>query len=384
MSRSEFSFAGTGFVSRLSARTGLSGQDPARLVRGAILLGFASWLILLLLSLASGHALPDSVARPFLTDLRVDGRLLVAVPLLLIADLIVSRRLAAVIRHFLEAGLLPDASREALEAAVGRLERRRDSSLAEALLLALAFAASVASVVTQAGNAAASWIAVGGTLTPAGWCYGLAALPLFQFLVLRWIWRGAIWAVFLRGVSRLDLELSAAHPDHAGGLGFVGRGQTAFCIVVAALSAVLSCAAGERYLREGASVLQYKSAFGGFIVLCLAAVLAPLLVFGKPLARLKDAALLNYGGLAASHQRAFESKWLAGRPPDGQILGSPDVSSLADLAASYELVLRMRPIPIDVATVVAVLLAAVLPLLPAVATAVPLKDMLGKLLKIVA
>jgi hypothetical protein len=384
MSLPEFSFAGTGFVSRLSAKAGVSGRDPTRVARTSILLGFASWLVLFLLSLASGHALPGGVARPFLTDLRVDGRLLLAVPLLLVADLAVSRRLAAVVRFFLEAGLVREGGQAAFEAAVGHLERRRDSSLAEALLLALAFAASVASVVTQAGSSAASWIAVGGTLTPAGWCYGLALLPLFLFLVLRWIWRGASWAVFLRDVSRLDLELSAAHPDHAGGLGFVGRGQTAFCIVVAALSAVLACAAGERYLREGASVLQYQSAFGGFIVLCLAAVLAPLLVFGKALARLKDTALLRYGALAASHQRAFESKWLAARPPDGQILGSPDVSSLADLAVSYELVLRMKPVPIDVATVAAVLLAAALPLLPAVATAVPLKDILGKLLKIVA
>lgn len=384
MSRSEFSFAGTGFVSRLSARTGLSGQDPARVVRGAILLGFASWLVLLLLSLASGCALPGSVERPFLTDLLVDGRLLLAVPLLVIADLVVSRRLAAVVRQFIEAGLLRDASREAFEAALARLHRRRDSSVAEVLLLAGAVAASVAAVVTQAGDAATSWIAAGGALTPAGWCYALVGLPLFQFLVLRWIWRGAIWAGFLRDVSRLDLELSAAHPDRAGGTGFVARGQTAFCIVVAALSAVLSCAAGERYLREGASILQYKSAFGGFIVLCLAAVLLPLFVFVKPLARLRDGALLKYGALAAAHQRAFESKWLAGRPPDERILGSPDVSSLADLAASYELVRRMRPVPIDVATVSAVLLAAILPLLPAVATAVPIKDILGKLLKIVA
>jgi hypothetical protein len=182
----------------------------------------------------------------------------------------------------------------------------------------------------------------------------------------------------------LDLELSAAHPDHAGGTGFVAWGQGAFSIVIAALSAVLACTAGERYLREGASMLQYKSAFSGFIVLCLGAVLAPLLVFARPLLRLRNDALLKYGALASSHQREFESKWLAGRPPGERILGSPDVSSLIDLATSCELVMRMRPAPIDVPTVGAVLLAAALPLLPVMATAVPLKDILLKLLKIVA
>ena len=65
MTRPEFSLAGNGFVYRLGAKTGLAGRDPARVVRGALLLGFVPWLALLLLSLVSSGALPggDSKAR---------------------------------------------------------------------------------------------------------------------------------------------------------------------------------------------------------------------------------------------------------------------------------------------------------------------------------
>ena len=54
------------------------------------------------------------------------------------------------------------------------------------------------------------------------------SLPVFQFMLIRWYYRLLLWCRFLWRVSRLDLDLVPAHPDRAGGLGFLGINTYAF------------------------------------------------------------------------------------------------------------------------------------------------------------
>ncbi len=61
------------------------------------------------------------------------------------------------------------------------------------------------------------------------------------------------------------------------------------------------------------------------------------------------------------------------------LLGSPDVTSLADLGLVYEHVERMQFIPFDKKAVVVLLLAALIPMIPLVGTAIPLAEILSKL-----
>ena len=60
-------------------------------------------------------------------------------------------------------------------------------------------------------------------------------------------------------------------------------------------------------------------------------------------------------------------------------MGSPDVSSLADLGFAYEHVERMQFIPFDKKAVVVLALAALIPMIPLVGTAIPLAEILSKL-----
>jgi hypothetical protein len=60
-------------------------------------------------------------------------------------------------------------------------------------------------------------------------------------------------------------------------------------------------------------------------------------------------------------------------------LGSPDVSSLADIAVAFEHVDRMRAMPLDHRAVLVLLLAVAVPMLPFVATAIPLAEILKDL-----
>jgi hypothetical protein len=91
--------------------------------------------------------------------------------------------------------------------------------------------------------------------------------------------------------------------------------------------------------------------------------------------------LSEYGALASRHNLAFEAKWVgtAAVSPADDPLGSPDVSSLADLAAGYELVRSMRNVPVTKASIVPPVLAALAPLVAVALTQAPVKQILGEL-----
>ena len=82
----------------------------------------------------------------------------------------------------------------------------------------------------------------GARLTVAGWWCALVSNPLFWFLLLRWLWRHAVWGLLLRDLAGLDLRLVATHPDGAGGLAFIGQYPNAFAAFVFALSCVVGAA----------------------------------------------------------------------------------------------------------------------------------------------
>ena len=140
----------------------------------------------------------------------------------------------------------------------------------------------------------------GGVITPAGWWCILVCLPVLVFLLARWFWRACVWAWFLFRVSRLDLELTPTHPDHAGGLGYLAWGQASFGVVVAAVSAVLSGSFAAQVLYAGASLNGLKYHLAVFVALGLAFLLAPLLVFSGKLAHCRFQSLLDFGMLAVA------------------------------------------------------------------------------------
>jgi hypothetical protein len=181
-------------------------------------------------------------------------------------------------------------------------------------------------------------------------------------------------------VSRLDLELTPTHPDHAGGLGYLAWGQASFGIVVAAVSAVLSGSFAARVLYAGASLNGLKYHLAVFVALALAFLLAPLLVFSGKLAHCRFQSLLDFGMLAWRHDRAFDDKWIRLPGADQEeLLGCPDLSSLADMAAAYEHVQRMQVVPLDRQALLVLIAAAVAPMLPFFASTIPLTEIIEDL-----
>jgi hypothetical protein len=385
----DFSLILGGPLYQLLRRTHLSGDALQLLHRRILVMVLLAWMPLLLLSVAEGHAWGDSVKLPFLYDVSLHVRLLIALPLLIVAELIVHQRMRLVVQQFMERGLIPDATRAKFDAAIASAMRLRNSITAEVLLIAFVYVVGVGFVWrTQVALDVTSWYGVStdGRLQPslAGWWLGCVSLPLFQFLLLRWYFRLFIWARFLWRVSRIELKLMPTHPDRCGGLGFLALVSHAFLPFLLAQGALLAGVMAERIFFADAKLLDFRLELIGTVAVMVFVILGPLLVFGPKLAAAKRMGLREYGKLAERYTREFDDKWLrGGAPADEPLIGSADIQSLADLGNSFEVVKGMRMVPFNLQTVVQLAVATLLPVAPLLLTIFSLEDLLLSLLKIV-
>jgi hypothetical protein len=352
--------------------------------RTAIGLAAITWLPLLVFSLFEGLAL-GGARIPFLYDLAAYVRFMVAVPVLVLAEIPIGIRLRAIAMHFLDAGLVREGDQKQFASSVFDTVRFYDWRLAELTLLTLAYVTSYAAISMTPLQNGSMWFERSSTVgvSPVGYYYGFVALPIFQFLMYRWAFGMVVWSRFLWQVARLDLFLTPAHPDCAGGLGFLGRESLPFGLILFALSSVVSAAIADRILFSGARLEEFEVTYGTAIMLVLLLLVVPLLVFTPKLIGLKQEGLIRYGALASQYTQQFDSKWVDGRGTSEEaLLGTADIQSLADLGNSYELIRKMRVVPISLRDFIAIALPGVIPALPLLATVMPISQILKGILRL--
>lgn len=105
-----------------------------------------------------------------------------------------------------------------------------------------------------------------------------------------------------------------------------------------------------------------------WLVMVLICFVGPLLAFCVPLYKVRERVLLEYGRLATQHHLAFDRKWIAEGKSGGDLLGSSDASSAADLNSSVEVALSLQMVPVDRFALIQLAVAAGIPMLAVVAT----------------
>jgi hypothetical protein len=381
----DFSLVLGGPLFQLLRRSHLSGNALELLQQRILVISLLAWLPLLLLSALEGHALGGNVAVPFLLDIDVHIRFLLALPLLIVAELVVHQRMRFVVRQFLERNLIPESGLIRFEAAIVSAFRLRNSVLAEVLLIAFVYVVGVLIIWRQyMALATATWYAAptveGSKLSFAGIWYGYLSLPLFQFLLLRWYFRLFIWTRFLWRVSRIEVSLVPTHPDRVGGLGFLANTVYAFTPLAVAHGALLAGLIANRIFYLGAALPDFKIEIAVLVVFLMCVVLGPLLVFAPQLAQAKRTGNREYGTLAERYVREFDAKWLrGGAAADEPLVGSADIQSLADLANSFEVVRAMQIAPITRDAVLRLVAATLVPIIPLALTMMSLEELVKTL-----
>ncbi len=381
----EFSLFAGGPTHRLLSRLGLGESGARNFARRAVFSVLLTWVPLLVLSAAQGLAIGDAVRIPFLRDFAAYARYLVSIPLLILAEGLVGPRVTRAAKHFVRSGLVRDADLPAYESALAGARRLCESTLAEVLLLGLA-GASVVIIRNEFPFDFSTWRSlVTGSAhahTPAGWWNLAVGMGLFHFLFWRWIWRLVIWYRFLWFVSRLPLRLMSTHPDRAAGLGFVGDAQRHYFVVVSAVATAAAGTLADEIVYAGVPLASYEFLVAVFVAAMLLVFLGPLLMFTPRMIEARFQSLHDYHALALTHNWMFDGKWVHGDNPKGEpVLGTPEISSLADLGTAYEMLSKMRPVPFDPADALVLALAVLTPMTPLLLTIMPLQQLLELLSK---
>jgi hypothetical protein len=382
----DFSLVLGGPLFQLWRRLHLSDDALLLARRRGLLISLFCWLPLLAISAFEGRLLRGTATVPFWFDIEVHARFLVALPLLIAAELVVHERILPALRQFKERALVPRDAIPEFDAAVASASRLRNSVPAEVSLIALVYIGGILIVwrhfiALDASTWYATAAASGSKLSFAGLWYGYVSLPVFQFLLVRWYFRLFIWARLLRRISRIQLDIIPTHPDHAGGLGFLSAAGTALVPIAVAHGALLAGQLADRILHLGAKLPDFKAEIALVVLFMLVLMLGPLLVFSPQLASAKRKGRREYDALAQRYVREFDVKWLrGGAPAEEAFVGSGDIQSLADLGNSLEVVRTMRAAPITKNSLMELGVATLLPIAPLLLTMVPLDVLLKTLL----
>jgi hypothetical protein len=372
-----------GLVSTALGRLGLVRNGALRAGRASAIVIAVAWFPLLILTALDGTLL-GGVEVPFLRDPAVHARLLLALPLLLVSELIVIAAMRRCLGEVQERGILAPGSGPALDEAIAKFVRRRDSRLVELLIVGGTFAfiwAAHEAVVAERAGQVSSWMAEGDGLSRAGAWYFYVSLYVSFVMGLRWVWRITVWTLFLLGFLRRNLRPHTGHPDNHAGLASLTQVQGAFAFAIAALAVTVSGRLMHEVMYSGLPLKATIAPAGIVIAFAALVMFGPLLLFAPIVARARRRALVGYDRLGQEMLSAFEARWL-GKQSDGQLLGDADPSSLIDFAGAYDEVRKTKPVPLDIRRALPALLVVALPFLPLLLQAMSLGELLKRVLKL--
>jgi len=381
----DFSLVLGGPLFQLLRKSHLEGDALELLHRRVLAFILITWFPLLVLSAFGANV--ESVARiSFFHDIEAHVRFLVALPVLIGAELLVHARIRLSVRRFVEWRIVLPEDAPLFHKAIESAVKIRNSVYVELALLAAVYILGLWFWSGRNELSLVTWYALPGgrwKLTPAGYWYVFVSLPIFQFILLRWYMRLFIWFRFLWQVNRIELNLLPTHPDRCGGLSFVGKSSYAYTPILFAQGVILAGIVADRVLYGGESLLSFKFLIGGFIVFFVVFVLGPLLMFTPRMAQAKRKALAVYGLFAQRYVESFDQKWVRGASPSEELLGTGDIQSLADLANSYQIVREMGVVPFGLQDVSRLALATAVPLSPLLLTIFSFEELIIRIAKVV-
>jgi hypothetical protein len=368
---------------RLQRRLRLAPPNGFGAVRRAVFVALLCWLPVVGWAVASGQAGVSDLRGALINHLGLHVRCLLAIPLMILSGPLADRILRLVVAGFPAAGLVREEDEDRYAAAVRSIERLRDSMIAWAAIIALAILVTVSTNrgLTAEELEAIGWGANVGKLDFGATWVLYVVRPLFMLLELAWLWRLVLTGLLYRRLAKLDLRLIPSHPDRVGGLGFIELTSGAFSLVVLATSCVACSSAAQQILLHGVPLDAMKVQLGGLVVLLVGLYLAPLMVFGGPLRRIRIRGRLQYGVLAGRHVGGLHARWIEGREvKDDAVLSAPEIGPAADVATLYSLATSMRAFPVGLRSLMGVLLPAAAPVLVVATLEVPLQEILVKVL----
>jgi len=338
----------------------------------AIFILCLTWLPLAIITAIDG-TLYSGTGLPFLKDLAIQGRLLVGIFLLIMIKHIVYRQIPRVLQYIAEVLIPPNEKERFITGALRRAKIGTDSKLSEIILVlaiaiyALSPADPTTLFMTQRGSG--SWLISQKdgkeVLSVAGNWAQYISIPIFQFLLLRWLWRYIVWVILLYRISKVNLILKPTHPDGSGGIGIILLAQRNFLMFFMACGMAISCVMINFLLNTGISFDTLKIQILGYIIFSIIMIIFPLLFFMRKLAKTKYDGLLDLSRAGLNLSNKYEEEWVKPMGTEKNIAeDTVDPSMQVDYSGVYLLLQDLRIIPIRLGDVMIMAVALYLPFIP--------------------
>lgn len=376
-----FSIVRGGLMARIQEKSAILkklGDNPPLL---SLILVCITWIPTFLLSLIQGYHWGNSVTVPFLLEPANNIKMLLVIPLLILANNKVDGRVSRVVRQFVKNGMVNESNKVKFLKSLKRIDDIVESIWPELTIFVIIFInLSIRWVAND--SFVTSWVFPyaedENDLSWAGVYLAVISLPILQFLLLRWIWRWVLYARLMFLMAKCELRLYPTHPDKAGGLAYLGSPP----LVFGSLSFILG-------LIFGGTLLNYSLYFGfkleqeipllaTFALLILILNVLPLIFFFPAMRKARKMAIYQYNSLEAEFTQEMEVNYLDKEERQSKY----EIGDAEALFLMYENVDQMRAIPFNLKTMLASLLLTAIPILPVILIHVPLSDVISILTKL--
>ncbi len=383
----DFSITKSGALHKLLVMVKLGGTSSKEITLRILFIIAITWLPLLVLAALQGQLFNQNIDIPFWKDFACHARFLIVIPILIFAEISVDYHLRELTAQFFKSGIIDKSSWSNFEAIRKKIRSLANTYWSDIILVLFIVINLVLRLHKLEADRVSFWIflpgAEAGTLSWSGIYFGFVSMPFMQFILFRWVWRWIIWIIYFSRLSKLPLKLNSAHPDLAGGIGFLGFPPGPFTHILFALSIIIATTIAENIFFNNETLPTYYPVIVGFTIISILVNLAPLLVFTKPLRIQRRKGLFAYTELIHEHHMQFDAKWF-NKPHEDELTGIPDASSMADFNSSFDVVKRMRLFPFDLKIMMSSILFAIVPMLPLFAFEYNIADLVIKVLKMLA
>jgi hypothetical protein len=338
----------------------------------AVALLCIAWLPLAVMTIVDG-TFYKGVSIPFMYDYSRQGRLLLGLPLLILIHDLVYKRMPLVLEYLANVLMTPEDRERFIQGPLRKAKLRNNSMWMQVMLLLIIAGVAISPMggarFLDVNAAAESWIVSTpkdpGVLSMAGKWMQYVSIPVFQFLIFRWLWRYATWVVLVYRISRFQLKLRPTHPDGAGGLGILILAQRGFSFVFFVCGIVISSNMVALFAAQQISFDTVKIEVLAFVLLSLITIFSPLVFFTRKLIWAKYLGHLYLGKAGVYASERFEDDWVS-RLSEGKAKpeGVMDASDQGDFTAVYRYLQDLSAVPFRLGDLVQISLTLFVPFIP--------------------
>jgi hypothetical protein len=348
------------------------------------------WVPLVVITLLEHNFWTGSAKNSFITNFDTQARFLISMPIFILAERIISPKLALTLNQFVSSGIVPKNEVSAFEQIIAKKTAFLRSIKTDLVLLLICYIQVIIVIFWERDYTnMLSWqthnVDGAARLNIAGIWNAAISRPLMVFLFYRWLLRIIIWGVILKKISSLNLDLFAIHPDQVGGLGFLGYSIRNFSPIAFAISATVAGNMADFILSGDTHLASLRMPAGAYLIFITVLFTLPLMSFSAKLMDTREKNILEIYNYANGMYRELRKKLSKGyENVSAEDLTQQDFSTIADMNDSVKGALSMKFLPFTIRDLIPLLVSAAIPFLFVTMMEVPLSEILKKLLSLVA